>query len=41
VQTLRWWKHLWHRYKNPLSLLLTVLATISYFTDDAKGAISQ
>ena len=39
AQALRWWVHLWHCYKNPFSLLLTVLATISYFTDDAKGAI--
>ncbi|MFC5474461.1 magnesium-translocating P-type ATPase [Paraherbaspirillum soli] len=39
ARTLRWWMHLWHCYKNPFSLLLTVLATISYCTDDAKGAI--
>ncbi|MQR00758.1 magnesium-translocating P-type ATPase [Glaciimonas soli] len=39
AKILRWWMHLWHCYKNPFSLLLTVLATISYFTDDAKGAI--
>ncbi len=36
---LRWWQHLWHCYRNPFNLLLTVLAAISYFTDDDKGAI--
>ena len=36
---LRWWMHLWLCYKNPFSLLLTALATISYFTDDAQGAV--
>jgi len=34
-----WWLHLWHCYSNPFSLLLTVLATISYFTEDMKAAI--
>ncbi len=33
------WLHLWYCYKNPFSLLLTVLATISYFTEDIKAAI--
>lgn len=33
------WLHLWHCYKNPFSLLLTVLAAISYFTEDIKAAI--
>ena len=33
------WLHLWYCYKNPFSLLLTVLATISYFTEDVKAAI--
>ncbi|TAL65172.1 MAG: magnesium-translocating P-type ATPase [Burkholderiaceae bacterium] len=36
---LRWWQHLWHCYRNPFNLLLTVLAGVSYFTDDDKGAI--
>ncbi|MEO7127939.1 MAG: magnesium-translocating P-type ATPase, partial [Rhodoferax sp.] len=36
---LRWWQHLWRCYRNPFNLLLTVLAAISYFTDDDKGAI--
>jgi len=33
------WLHLWHCYSNPFSLLLTVLATISYLTDDVKATI--
>lgn len=33
------WQHLWYCYKNPFSLLLTVLAVISYFTEDIKAAI--
>ncbi len=33
------WLHLWYCYKNPFSLLLTVLAVISYFTEDIKAAI--
>ena len=36
---LHWWAHLWLCYKNPFSILLTALATISYFTDDAQGAV--
>jgi len=35
---LSWWAHLWHCYNNPFSLLLTVLAAISYFTEDIKAA---
>jgi Mg2+-importing ATPase len=34
-----WWLHLWHSYSNPFNLLLTLLALVSYFTDDMKGAI--
>ncbi|MDD5036695.1 MAG: magnesium-translocating P-type ATPase [Methylococcaceae bacterium] len=34
-----WWVHLWHCYSNPFSLLLTVLALISFFTEDMKAAI--
>src|SRR5450755_665165 len=26
---LPWWLHLWHSYKNPFNLLLTVLAVVS------------
>ncbi|MGE4222296.1 MAG: magnesium-translocating P-type ATPase [Vicinamibacterales bacterium] len=34
---LRWWMHLWHCYKNPFNLLLTVLAVVSYLTGDMKA----
>ena len=34
-----WWAHLWHCYSNPFSLLLTVLALISYFTEDIKATV--
>ena len=33
------WLHLWHCYKNPFNLLLTLLATISYVTEDMKATI--
>ncbi len=36
---LPWSLHLWHCYSNPFSLLLTVLAVISYFTEDLKAAV--
>jgi P-type Mg2+ transporter len=36
---LAWWQHLWHCYSNPFNLLLTLLAVVSYMTDDVKGAI--
>jgi Mg2+-importing ATPase len=34
---LPWWLHLWYCYKNPFNLLLTVLALVSYITDDVKA----
>ncbi|MCX7891881.1 MAG: magnesium-translocating P-type ATPase [Burkholderiales bacterium] len=34
---LPWWIHLWHCYKTPFSLLLSVLAVVSYVTDDLKA----
>ena len=34
---LPWWLHLWHCYKNPFNLLLTMLAVVSYFSADAKA----
>lgn len=37
-QPLRWWVHLWHCYKNPFNLLLTLLAFISWLTEDMKAA---
>ena len=33
-----WWVHLWLSYKNPFNLLLTVLAAVSWLTDDLKAA---
>lgn len=30
---LRWYTHLWLSYRNPFNLLLTALATLSWFTD--------
>ena len=29
---LPWWRHLWHCYRNPFNLLLTLLAVVSYVT---------
>ncbi len=34
-----WWVHLWYCYKNPFNLLLSVLAIMSYYTDDVMGSI--
>ena len=36
---LAWWLHLWHCYKNPFNLLLSLLAVVSYVTDDVKATI--
>src|SRR5471032_1481377 len=36
---LAWHQHLWLCYKNPFNLLLTVLATVSYMTEDPKATI--
>jgi Mg2+-importing ATPase len=36
---LPWWRHLWLAYRTPFSLLLTILAVISFATDDIKGTI--
>ncbi len=33
------WVHLWQCYKNPFNLLLTVLATVSFLTEDMKATI--
>ncbi|WP_223533645.1 magnesium-translocating P-type ATPase [Pseudomonas sp. GL-RE-20] len=38
-QPLPWWTHLWHCYKNPFNLLLTLLAVISWLTEDMKAAV--
>ncbi|OJX33480.1 MAG: magnesium-translocating P-type ATPase [Burkholderiales bacterium 68-12] len=37
---LPWWLHLWHCYRNPFSLLLSVLAAVSLLTDDLTGALT-
>ncbi len=36
---LPWWLHLWHSFRNPFNLLLTLLAGISFLTHDTKGAL--
>ncbi|MGV6396021.1 magnesium-translocating P-type ATPase [Pseudomonas caspiana] len=38
-QPLAWWQHLWHCYCNPFNLLLTLLAIISFLTEDMKAAL--
>ena len=35
---LPWWLHLWHCYKDPFNLLLTVLAAVSLATEDSRAA---
>lgn len=37
-QPLSWQAHLWQCYRNPFNLLLTVLALVSFLTDDMKAA---
>ncbi|MCL2635358.1 MAG: magnesium-translocating P-type ATPase [Betaproteobacteria bacterium] len=36
---LPWRMHLWHCYSNPFNLLLTLLAIISFFTEDMPATI--
>jgi P-type Mg2+ transporter len=36
---LPWWTHLWLSYRNPFNLLLTLLAIISYLTEDMRTTI--
>ena len=38
-QPAPWWQHLWHCYRNPFNLLLTVLGLVSYATDDLTAAL--
>jgi Mg2+-importing ATPase len=38
-QPLRWWSHLWQCYRNPFNLLLTLLAGLSFYTEDIKATI--
>ena len=35
---LPWWRHLWQCYRNPFNLLLTVLAVVSWLTEDVQAA---
>ncbi len=34
---LPWWLHLWHCFKTPFNLLLSLLALVSYLTEDVKA----
>ncbi len=34
---LSWWKHLWYAYRNPFNILLTLLASVAFFTGDMEG----
>ncbi|MCP9440360.1 MAG: magnesium-translocating P-type ATPase [Nitrospira sp.] len=36
---LSWWHRLWLSYRNPFNLLLTVLAVVSWFTEDWEAAV--
>jgi Mg2+-importing ATPase len=36
---LAWWMHLWLSFRNPFNLLLTLLAVISFLTDDMKATV--
>ena len=36
---LPWWQHLWLSFKNPFNLLLSLLAVVSYLTEDVKAAV--
>jgi Mg2+-importing ATPase len=36
---LPWYVHLWRCYTNPFNLLLTVLATINFFTEDVSSTV--
>ncbi|CNI51461.1 magnesium-transporting ATPase MgtA [Yersinia frederiksenii] len=38
-QAVSGWIHLWHCYRNPFNLLLTILALISYATEDLTAAL--
>jgi len=36
---LPWWRHLWQCYANPFNLLLSVLALVSWLTQDAAATV--
>lgn len=37
--SLHWWQHLWLCYRNPFNLLLTLLATVSWLTEDTQATL--
>ena len=36
---LHWWQHLWLCYRNPFNLLLTLLAVVSWLTEDMQATL--
>ncbi|MNX12333.1 Magnesium-transporting ATPase, P-type 1 [compost metagenome] len=36
---LPWWRHLWQCYRNPFNLLLSLLAVVSWLTEDLKATV--
>ncbi|MBN9340352.1 MAG: magnesium-translocating P-type ATPase, partial [Comamonadaceae bacterium] len=36
---LPWWQHLWQCYRNPFNVLLTLLAVVSYLTEDLQATL--
>ena len=36
---LPWWSHLWQCYRNPFNVLLTLLAVVSYLTEDVQATV--
>ncbi len=38
-QTVSWARQLFHAYNNPFNILITVLAVVSYFTEDIKATV--
>ncbi len=36
---LPWWRHLWQCYRNPFNLLLSLLAVVSWLTEDVKATV--
>lgn len=36
---LPWWLHLWLCYRNPFNVLLTLLAVVSYLTEDLQATV--
>jgi Mg2+-importing ATPase len=38
-KALSWWRHLWICYRNPFNVLLTLLALVSWLTEDATATL--